>query len=206
MFNEEFKITARNKDMLYVKMAIKNVDFAVISLNFILDTESIEQKVYEDNHTFYFYYIQNFLAACGNINNIFNNHFFNPIRIKTDTARGISPRERSKELRQLCGVNLKEFPLIFQRQARNTNMHFDERYDEFNSRIGDYNILDENTPADERFKILHTPHLRTYDKQAQEYITVGSHGDIIRFPLRQLRQELIVLKDKLTKIVIKYAD
>lgn len=43
MFNEEMKITADNEFMLYIKMAIKNIDFALISINFILNTQDFER-------------------------------------------------------------------------------------------------------------------------------------------------------------------
>lgn len=196
MFNEKF--AAENELLMFIKMAIKNTDFALISVDYILNTETIDRNVYEDEHTFYFYYIQNLLAACGNLSNIFNSKLGFVRRIGR-TSNIISPAERSKELRGLCNLNLKEFPLIFQKEARNTNMHFDERYDEFNRQLGDYNILDENTPYDMRNEILNTPHLRTYDKQDQVYITIGCNGNRIEYPLKQLRQELAALKLLLNK-------
>lgn len=192
MFNEEMRITADNQFTLYIKIALKNIDFALISIDYILNTQHINQNIYKDRHTFYFYYLQNLLAACGNISNIFNNNI-------GYISRGgrISPLERSKELREYCGLILREFPLIFKKEARNTNMHFDERYDECNMRIGDYNIIDENTPYEERWTILNTPHLRTYNKQEQVYITVGRYGERIEFSLEQLHQELIRLSNLL---------
>lgn len=189
MFNEEMKLTAQNELDLYVKMAIKNIDFALISLDYILNTQKINYKIYFDDHTFYFYYIQNLLAACGNISNIFNSPF-------TFRKVGrVSPHERSKELCEYCGVDVRLFPLIFEREARNTNMHFDERYDEAGRRIGDYNIIDENTSIDMRDAILNTPHLRTYLKQEQVYITVNAkNGRRLEYPLVQLREQLKNLK------------
>ena len=193
MFNEEMKITVENESMLYIKMAIKNADFALISIDRILNTQNIDYSIYQDRHTFYFYYIQNLLAACGNISNIFNF----PIPYRVARVGVITPFERSKALREKCGLNIKDFPLIFNRDARNTNMHFDERYDEYDRRIGDYNIIDEDTPYEEREAILNTPHLRTYNKQDQIYITVGRRGKRIEYPLIQLRQELNRLKQLL---------
>ena len=193
MFNEEIKITVENESMLYIKMAIKNVDFALISVDRILNTHDIDYSVYQDRHTFYFYYIQNLLAACGNISNIFNS----TISYRSARAGVITSVERSKVLREKCGLNIREFPLIFKREARNTNMHFDERYDEYNRHIGDYNIIDESTPYDEREAILNTPHLRTYNKQNQVYITVDKYGKRIEYSFTQLRRELNRLKELL---------
>ena len=198
MFNEEMKITADNQLTLYIKIALKNIDFALISIDYILNTQNINQNIYRDRHTFYVYYLQNLLTACGNISNIFNNN----IGYIPRNGR-ISPLERSRELREYCGVSTREFLLIFKKEARNTNMHFDERYDEYNMRIGDYNIIDENTPYEERQVILSTPHLRTYNKQEQVYITVGRHGERIEFSLVQLRQELVGLGNLLNLALCK---
>ena len=196
MLNEQMKITAENEMMLYVKMALKNIDFALISVDFILNTETIDRNIYEDEHTFYFYYIQNLLAACGNLANVFDNPFG-----YTNRNRYVSPYQRSKALCEKINLNIKDYPYIFQKEVRNTNMHFDERYDEYDKRIGDYNIIDENTPDAIRRAILNTPHLRTYNKQEQVYITVGRNRKRIEYPLRQLRQELEALKLLLYKSI-----
>lgn len=193
MFNEKMEITPENGLMLFIKMAIKNVDFALISIDFILNTQNIDYNIYQDRHTFYFYYIQNLLTACGNISSIFNS----PIGFKSERSGVLSPYRRSKALREMCNLNPKEFPLIFKREARNTNMHFDERYDEYDKRIGDYNIIDGDTSFEERQEILNTPHLRTYNKQDQVYITVNRRGEKIEYSIIQLRQELVKLKQLL---------
>ena len=190
MFNEKMKITAENELALYIKMALKNVDFALISVDYILNPHHVDFNIYKDEHTFYFYYIQNLLAACGNISNILNY----PYRRNSWKVGRLNPFERSKALCRECGLDVNEFPLIFKKEVRNINMHFDEHYDEHDRRIGDYNIIDDNTPYEERLEILNTPHLRTYDKQAQVYITVGSKKRRIEYPLVKLRQELIGLK------------
>ena len=192
MFNEEIKITAENEHLPYVKMAIKNIDFALISVDYILNTQKIDLNIYKDEHTFYFYYIQNLLAACGNISNIFN-----PICYRQVRGRSVVKIERGDVLQKKCRLNVKEFPLVFQKEARNTNMHFDERYDEYNRRIGDYNIIDENTPYEERLEILNTPHLRTYNKQDQVYITYDRYRKRVEYPIIQLHHELIRLKSLL---------
>lgn len=91
--------------------------------------------------------------------------------------------------------------MIFRREVHNTNRHSDERYDEYLRRIGDYNIIDENTPDDVRREILNTPHLRTYNKQVQVYITVDSRGREVEYPLRQIYQQLIDLKRLLDEAI-----
>ncbi len=197
MFNKEIYITADNEMMLYKEMVLKNINFALISIDFILNSSCIDYNRYIDGHTFYFYYIQNLLAACGNISNVLNSRIY-----YNNKANIMSPAERSRELCKAFDLNLKEYPLVFQREARNTNMHFDERYDEYNRYIGDYNIIDENTLDNVRTAILNTPHLRTYDKQNQTYITFDKKGKKIVISLNQLYQELIALKNKLKSVDI----
>lgn len=190
MFNEAISLTAETRNILYKEMAVKNIDFALISLRYIMDDDPCV-VTYGDQHTYYFYYLQNLFAACGNIANIFNS------TIGFHYANAPSPLQRSRELRQQFGIEIKDYPLIFNRIARNTNMHFDERYDEYIRNIGDYNILDRNTPLQDREIILNTPHLRTYDKERKVYITLGKQGQPIEYDLTALQRQLNRLKEKL---------
>ena len=128
--------------------------------------------------------------------------FYNkiPYRPRANEAM-ISPVQLSKGLRRALNLKLSDYSLIFRREVHNTNRHSDERYDEYLRRIGDYNIIDENTPDDVRREILNIPHLRTYNKQVQVYITVDSRGREVEYPLRQIYQQLIDLKRLLDEAI-----
>ena len=76
------------------------------------------------------------------------------------------------------------------KEARNTNTHFDERYDAAGYVVGDYNLLDENTDSFIRDAINDNYHLRTYDKQNFVYYTFNGRGTRISFDLQTLRKEL----------------
>lgn len=81
---------------------------------------------------------------------------------------------------------------------RNTNEHFDERYEQFDNCIGDYNILDKDTDEFMRAIITINPHLRTCDKENQIYITYNRQLKRIEYNLRQLQQELFELQGVIT--------
>lgn len=189
MLNRYFK-TDGNIDFMYANMVLQNIYFAQISLNYILYYNDFEIGIYHSEHTFYFYYIQNLLTACGNISNIFYNY---------GGFAGKEATERSRRLRIIFNVTRKDFPLLFQKEVRNTNMHFDERYEEFNGNLGDYNLLDENTDPFMRDTILNSPHLRTYDKKSGVYYTFGRNQNKIQYNFHELNQELSELLSRIIK-------
>lgn len=93
----------------------------------------------------------------------------------------------------MLGIKKTDYPLIFQKEMRNTNEHFDERYEEFGGNLGDYNLLDNNTDPYMRAVIKANPHLRTYDKENHIYYTfVRSKGGFKRaeYNLDELQSEL----------------
>lgn len=189
MFNRYFK-THNNIDFMYANMILQNIYFAQISLNYILNFNNFNIDVFHSEHTFYFYYIQNLLTACGNISNIFYNY---------GGYAGKEATERSKRLRTIFNVHKKNYPLLFQKEVRNTFIHFDERYEEFNGNLGDYNLIDENTDPFMRAVIITNPHLRTYDKTTGIYHTFDRKQNRIQYNLYDLNQELT---DLLAKIKI----
>lgn len=186
MLNRYFN-SQDNPDLLYANIVLKNIHFALIALEYIFYDHYYNIGMYHDEHTYYFYHIQSLLTACGNISNVFYNTF-----------SGNTACERSKRLRNQFDVNKTKYPLIFQKEVRNTNEHFDERYEQFNNCIGDYNILDENTDEFMRTVITQNPHLRTYDKENKIYITYNRQLNRIEYDLTKLQQELFELQGKIT--------
>lgn len=187
MYNKWICNTSNNEGFMFANLAIKNIE----SIEHIFNAQ-IDYKLYQDDYTYYFYYLQNLLTACGSITDIFYNNIW--IAGKNNVR---SPKQRSQHLRAIFGVDMRMFPLVFTKEARNTNTHSDERYEEHNFNIGDYNIIDEYTPDDIKRAIINTPHLRTYDRSNQMYITRDRRGNTIRLPLEQLRQELLAMKNRI---------
>ncbi len=193
MYNKWISNTSNNEEFMFANLALKNIEFALISIEHIFNAH-FNYKVYKDDYTYYFYYLQNLLDACGNIADVFNNSNNIGVVFK-NTLR--SPRQRSQNLCKVFGINKKEFPLIFTKEARNTNTHSNERYEENNFNIGDYNIIDEYTPDSIKHAIINTAHLRTYDRSTHTYITRDRYGNTIMFPLKQLQQELMDMKNRI---------
>ncbi len=187
MFN---RYIAENTDIdfLYISTALKNIDFALISLNFLFNKNEMYLKDFIDEHTYYFFHIQSILTACGQISNVLNNRSMN-----RDT------RQRSKRLREFLNLSCKDFPLIFQKEARNTNEHYDERYDKLYGLFGDYNLIRNNSDKT-LIKNLNTElHLRTYDIDNQIYNTYNSQFKPIKYNFNDLRTQLYNLQILITQ-------
>ena len=187
MLNRYFKLTNGNLDFMYANIAVKNINFALVSLDYIFNHPDFNVGIYHNEHTFYFFHIQSLLTACGNICNV----FYNPIGFNKQTTA------RCSRLRQTLNISKKEFPLIFQKEVRNTNEHFDERYEEF-GQLGDYNLLDQNTDSFMRATIQTNPHLRTYDKERGIYHTYNRKRQAVAYDLHLLQNELYTMLNRIT--------
>ena len=184
MFNREFEADII---FMFAHLSVKNINFALISLRCLLEEREIDQELYFDEHTYYFFHIQSSLAACGNLSNVFYNYGFN----------GREATERSRQLRCQFGINKAQFPLVFQKEARNTNEHFDERYDTSRSQFGDYNLLDGNTLQEMRDSIMNTPHLRTFDRASGIYHTYNRKFQPIIYNLNELTDQLLEIRRRI---------
>lgn len=190
MLNKYFRIDGNNSlDFMYVNIAVQNIYFALISLDYIFDSGKYDIGVYHDKHTYYFFHIQSILTACGNISNV----FYNP-----GGYNGRQYTERCQRLRTTFNINKNNYPLVFQKEVRNTNEHFDERYEEFGGNLGDYNLLNHDTDPYMRAVIQTNPHLRTLDVENFLYYTyIRKSGRFERFAydLNVLRRQLEQLRD-----------
>lgn len=186
MLNRHFD-SSNNPDFIYANAVLQNIDYALISLNYIFNkSEFYSQDIYHNDHTYYFYYIQNTLTACGNISNVFYNNS------KWDN---VDITQRCNRIRKKYGIRKSQFKLIFFKEVRNTNEHFDERYLEFNNNIGDLNLIYDNTDAYMRNKILTEHHLRTYDVSNHIYYTYNRKQNLIMYDLLELHDELVEMKN-----------
>ena len=60
------------------------------------------------------------------------------------------------------------------------------------------NVLDENTEPYMRAVINTNPHLRTFDKENYTYITYNRKLQPITYDLRELREELNIMLERIT--------
>lgn len=186
MLNRHFD-SSNNPDFIYANAVLQNIDYALISLNYIFNkSEFYSQDIYHNDHTYYFYYIQNILTACGNISNVFYNN---------SNWDNVDITQRCNRIRKKYGISKSQFKLIFFKEVRNTNEHFDERYLEFNNNIGDLNLIYDNTDAYMRNTILTEHHLRTYDVSNHIYYTYNRKQNLIVYDLLELHDELIEMKN-----------
>ena len=187
MFNQYLEITLENADIAIANAVIENLKFIVISLDLIFRGTAGEAFYYED-YTFYFYHLQNALTSCGNITNVFSDNL----------QRNERHNVRAKHLQEVFGIDMKKYKCLFDKKFRNANEHFDEQYDAFYMLVGDYNVVDKNTPPETRDEILRTPHIRTLDIQNWVYTTFDKRGKRIRLDLQRLRDEAYLLLYKIS--------
>ena len=199
MLNKYFKASRDNLDFVFLNAVLKNIDFALISLDYIFNHSDFDCAIYHDKHTFYFFHIQSILTACGNIHNVFFNKFHKSYKTPCNKTTEIFQKEISDRCQRLCSlldVSKEKYPLIFQKEVRNTNEHFDERYNQIGE-LGDYNLLDKNTDSFVHDVIIDNTHLRTYDIEFGVYYTYGWKMNRISYDLHQLRGELIELRARI---------
>ncbi len=189
MLNRYFTVSEGNSDFQFANIVVKNIYFALVSLDYIFNHPDFDLGIYHDEHTFYFFHIQSLLTACGNISNVFYNN--TKYGNQTITLRCRHPRE-------LFSICKTDFTLIFQKEVRNTNEHFDERYDQFNGLMGDYNLLSTDTDPYMRAVILTNPHLRTYDRETGIYYTYDRKMNKIEYDLHKLYAELQEMLSRIT--------
>ena len=181
MFNRQIEITRENESILFINSVIENLRYGLISLDmmFNYDEESVYQKYY-DEHTFYFFHMQSVLTAQGNI--------WNVLYCNYPQKRQIS-QERVRKVREAFGIDLSRYPLVGNKKFRNTSVHFDERYYQYNG-VGDMNLIKSDTLTSDRNAILNTSHLRTLDIENWVYYCCDDRGSQIRLDLRELRNEM----------------
>lgn len=191
MFNRKIEISKGNESILFINAVIENLRYGIISLDIMFSHEDNREYIhsYYDEHTFFFFHLQSLLMAQGNIHNVLFNNFFGKRKIC---------QERANIVRDAFGLDLSKYPLIGNKDFRNSNTHFDERYFE-NNIVGDMNILDSSTPNNVRDEILNPQarHLRTIDIENWMYYSYNRAGKQIILDLKELRDQMY---DMLTEL------
>ena len=201
MFNMYFEAGEDSMEFLFAHMAVKNIDFALISLNCILNPPDINYDLFRDEHTYYFFHIQSILAACGNLYNIFYGVPYGQFS-KVGRRKDQEQVNRPQKLRSVLGVGKRQFPLVFDKTARNTNAHFDERFDALRWNVGDYNLLDDDTTPEMRAAIMNQYHLRTFDRRNGCYYTYGHKSKRLQrvsVDFRELMTQLQQMREQIVR-------
>lgn len=192
MKNRYFDIT-KDTDFIYANAILLNINYALISLEMIKNKERYyEIGIFHDEHTFYFYHIQNILTACGNLCNVFDNK-----TKRNKKLRGSEISNRSERLKEKFGIIKDDYKYVFLKDGRNTNEHFDERYQEFDYALGDFNLLYDDMDQSLRHTILSNVHLRTYDVSNYIYYSYDANKNPISYNMLDLYEELFKMREKI---------
>ena len=152
MFNQYLALTPENADIAMVNVVLEDLKFIVISLDQIFRGHAGEDY-YNEEHTFYFYHLQNALTSWGAVINM----------LSSGLKRQKNHNDRARHLREVFDIDSSAYKWLFNKSFRNAGAHADERYDLFGGCAGDYNVLSARTPKWVREEILTRPHIRTLD-------------------------------------------
>lgn len=186
--------------LVFSRLAVENINYALISLSNLLSEKDFDKDIYSTVNTYCFYHIQNILAACGKISNIFDGYHRDP-----------KSRIRRDIMQKVFQIYSKDYPLIFKKGVRNTEMHFDERLDYFEGEVGDYCVIRSSESCDSQAyqeccnEIMTKPHLRVYDQSTGHYhiyINKGTRNNpnLCKedYDFHQLKQELEDMKKEIS--------
>lgn len=188
--------------LVFSRLAVENINYALISLSHLLDEKDFDKNIYSTINTYCFYHIQNILAACGKIYNIFYGYYLDS-----------KSRIRRDIMQEVFQIYLNDYPHIFRkgRGVRNTEMHFDERLNYFNGEVGDYGVIRSSESYDSQShqgyydEIMTKPHLRVYDQSTGHYHTYINKGSRDNpnlckedYDFHKLKQELEDMKKKIS--------
>lgn len=199
MFNEKIKGEAMTEETLLLATIRMNIKFALASVRCIIDIPEFDERIFESRHVYYFFHLQSLLTACGNITSaFFDSKPYSAINRETRRYdKGIYRQieESTRRFRDNYGITRDRYHLIFQKEMRNTVIHSNERIIEHNGQMGDFNLIDVNTPPDVVNTILRTPHLRTLDLHSMCYYTYDRRKRQIMVNLHELEHQLVELQN-----------
>ncbi len=203
MFDEYFDYGDENGVYLLSGNINMNIEFALASVKSITSEPEYDKKLFCNRFVYYFFHLQSLFTACGNINSTFYNFNFlkgvDPQTKRYDRTLYQNQNSDYQRLRDIYHIDKEHFPLVFNKDFRNTIIHSDERIMEHNANVGDYNILDHHTPDSIVSTILNTPHLRTLDLRTMTYHSYNKQKSHISVNLLDLQDELEKIKINLIK-------
>lgn len=198
MFNEKIECEVMTEDALLLATIRMNIKFALLSTRCIIDLPEFDERIYETRHVYYFFHLQSLLTACGNITSaFFGSKPYSAINRETrryDNGIYRQIAESARRFRDNYGITRDRYRLIFQKEMRNTVIHSNERIIEHNGQMGDFNLIDENTPPEVVNTILGMTHLRTLDLRTMYYYTYDRRKRQIMVNLYELEQQLVELQ------------
>lgn len=108
MFNQYLALTPENADIAMVNVVLEDLKFIVISLDQIFRGHAGEDY-YNEEHTFYFYHLQNALTSWGAVINM----------LSSGLKRQKNHNDRARHLREVFDIDSSAYKWLFNKSFRN---------------------------------------------------------------------------------------
>lgn len=181
----------KNSETPYEAESCYYLDFQIISALFSIDrlfSEPVEHPLFHNKCQYYHYYTDHLVYALGQISSRF---------VITPKDKGIN-LERKQANIQNFGFSDDAFPILSDRDARNTIEHIDEHNQSVikeKKGVGGFNMIDSETSEESVafFRNNRSTHPYTLDLLAHEILVVRK-GKSVEINLDKLKEELLQLK------------
>ena len=159
-----------------------NIISAIKAIEFLLFPKDDTIKDYGGITIYSFYHMQNVLFNCGQIFNLFN-----------DKSQNSEISNRAIRLLKLYKLDKKRFPIIFDKCARNTWEHIDERIDSCRNIGGDLYVITEDISNFSKMCIENSTCLRIFNSVEKTYTSCDRDYNTVTIKLNDLNVELTEL-------------
>lgn len=186
-------IYIQNSETPYEAESCYYLDFQIRSALFSIDrllSESKEQKQFKNKCQYYHYYTDHLIYTLGQISARF---------VITSKDKGIN-LERKQANIQNFSFSSDSYPILSDRDARNTIEHIDEHNQKIikeSKGVGGFNLIDSDTSEElvEFFRTNRSTHPYTLDLLTHKILVVRK-GKNVEINLDNLKAELLLLKEK----------
>lgn len=183
----------KNSETPYEAESCYYLDFQITSALFSIDrlfSEPVEHPLFRNKCQYYHYYTDHLIYTLGQISSRF---------VITPKDKGIN-LERKQANVQNFGFSDDTFPILSDRDVRNTIEHIDEHNQSIikeNKGVGGFNMIDSKTSEESVafFRNNRLTHPYTLDLLAHEILVVRK-GNNVEINLDDLKEELLQLKRK----------
>lgn len=181
----------------YEKESCYYIEFQIISslasIEYITN-ENIDCSAFNNKFQYYHYYCDHLMYSLGQISNRFI--------INDRNDKGINLERKQMNIKNFF-FDKDTFPILSNKQAKNTIEHIDEFNNEIISRnngVGGFNVIDKETSEEFVNAIDNDMHIYTLNLVKREILVIRKQEKIV-INLDELKNELLTLKEKVSDLL-----